>query len=223
MGDIIGGVTDALGLTDHAGAEAAAEAATASNNAANALAAESLTYAKEQTAFAKDQYQDWENVYGDLQKNLSDYYNSLTPEKIISQGLQLQQRAFQDSTAAINKDLMKRGISSNSGIAANINAQNVMANSGAKAAIRAGAEDQVAAQKVGFLSLGLGQGASLLSNVSQNSGNVTNAYGQGVSVNTNAFNQYLNRSTTLKTASMDTMGDIVGAAVGGSFGSAAKK
>ena len=96
MGDVVGGITDAIGLTNNKGEkEAAKNAARAADN--------SYALSKEAIEFQKEQYKDWKAVYGDIQTNLGDYYKNLTPEKIISVGLTNQQKEYQAAVADIGK------------------------------------------------------------------------------------------------------------------------
>lgn len=201
MGKIFGKVTDAIGLTDYEGQEAAAKSANASSAAA-------LAMAKEQIKFQKEQYADWKAVYGDIQSNLGDYYKKLTPEKITALGLQNQQKEFQMAMEQVDADFARRGISADSGVVKAVKTRATFQNATARAAIRTGAEEAVNQQKLGFLGVGLGQGAQML-------GIVGNAYNAGINsqtgIATNAMSNYTNRSAN----NISSVGDIFGFLAGG--------
>ena len=196
MGKIVGKVTDAVGLTDNKGAASAAKASAAAGAAATAMS-------KEQIEFAKKQYEDWKKIYGPIETNLGEYYKNLTPEKLTSLGLQNQQKEFQIAQAATAQDMAQRGITdSGIDIAAQTNLK--FQNATARATIRTDAEQKVAEQKLQFLGVGLGQGSGLLANVG-------NASATAVGAQTSLANAARSQYTSLSTANMSAMGDLVGA------------
>lgn len=215
MGGIVGGITDAIGLTDHKGEKKAAQAAASNAAAANAMSKEQIDLAKEQLNFQKEQYTDWKAIYGDLQDNLGQYYNNLDPDKIVAMGLQNQQREFQQVDAALKRDFAQRGLQ-NSGAEVTQSAISQVQNATARAAIRTLAPQQVAEQKLGFLGVGLGQGTQMLGLINNSAANVTNAFSNAVNARTSTSNNYLNRSTQLGVQNMQSMSDLAGT-VAGSF------
>lgn len=200
MGKVLGKVTDAIGLTDYEGQEKAAK------SAANAQG-QALAMTKEQLAFQKEQYADWKAVYGDIQTNLGQYYKSLTPDKITALGLENQQREFQVAMSEVDAEFARRGISPDSGLAVATKAKGTFQNAEARAKIRSGADQAVAEAKLGFLGVGLGQGAQML-------GIIGNAYNTGINsqtgIATNAQNNYTQRSGN----NMGFVNDIAGTAFG---------
>lgn len=193
-------VTDAVGLTDHEGAEKAAK------NAAR-QAERSYELTKEQLEFQKEQYADWKNIYGDLQENLGAYYNELTPDRITALGLENQQREYQASQKEIEKIFAQRGISPDSNIAASTAANLNFANANARATIRTQAPMQAAQEKLGFLGVGLGQGTAML-------GMIGNAYQSGAGNAAALSGASLQQSTQLGVANQQSMNDILGFASG---------
>lgn len=211
MGNFIGGVTDAIGLTDHAGEKRAQAAATEATKGATEMSKESIAFAKEQLDFQKQQYADWDNVYGDIQENLGKYYKDLTPDKLVSLGLENQQKQFQQVQDSIKRDFAQRGLT-NAGQEIALTAGNAVQNATAKAAIRTNADAMVNEEKMKFLGLGLGQGTQMLGTISNSASNVTGAYASGVNSRTNIASSYLNSATQLNVQGMRGTADAIGAA-----------
>ena len=190
IGDVFGGdEADAARETAAAGVESTKIAAgVASENIALQrenialqregldIAREGVDVARQETEFQRSQYQDWKDVYGDLQTNLGEYYNTLGPEKIISQGLQAEQAEYQKARASITKTLAQRGISG-SGVEAAALTTLEGTHYTNRAGVRATAEQKVAEQKQAFLGIGLGQGAQLLGTLAATAGQEQGAYG----------------------------------------------
>ena len=211
MGGIVSSVTDAVGLTNTKGEKQAAQQAATANAQAYAMSQEQIALAKDQLQFQQDQYADWQNIYGDIQTNLGEYYKNLTPDKLVSLGLEKQQKEFQQVQTAIQRDFAQRGIS-NSGQEVITNAQNMVQNATARAAIRASGSSMANEQKMQFLGLGLGQGTQMLGIIGNSASNVTNAYSSAVNSRTNIANSYLNRSTAIGTQGMANMGQLASTA-----------
>lgn len=211
MGSIFGGITDAIGLTNHAGEKKAAAAAASNAAAANAMSAEQIQLAKDQLDFTKEQYTDWKNIYGDIQTNLGEYYKNLTPDKITALGLENQQREYQQVEASIKRDFAQRGLS-NSGQETTASTIAKVQNATARAKIRSSADQDVVNEQLKFLGVGLGQGTELLGVVGNAANNVTNAFNTGINSRTNIANSYLGRATAIGTTGMQNMGSIANTA-----------
>jgi hypothetical protein len=140
------------------------------------IAREGVVLSREDAEFQRSQYQDWKDVYGDLQTNIGEYYEALGPERIISQGLEAEQKEFQSTRANITKSLAQRGLSG-SGIEAEAITQLENQRYVGRANVRATAEQRVVEQKQGFLGIGLGQGANYLGTLAQTTGQTQTAYG----------------------------------------------
>jgi hypothetical protein len=67
-------------------------------------------------AFEQQKYDDWKETYGGIEDNLSEYYNSLTPEYYAARGLEAFQKEQQRAFTTIKSSLAQRGIE-DSGIA----------------------------------------------------------------------------------------------------------
>lgn len=207
MGKIFSTVTDAVGLTNTKAEKAAASASAAASANANALAADQLE-------FAKDQYEDWKAIYGSVQDNLGQYYNSLGADKVATLGLQSQQQEYQAAVRQIKSSAAARGLDGSTYEQATID-NATLQNATIRAGIRATAEDTAAQAKLGFLGVGLGQGASYL-------GNVTSAFNTGVNAFANQSSNLLNRSNQLNATNSKMLQTVyndassaVGAMVGG--------
>ena len=180
LGGIVGKATDFVGLTDYKGQEAAqeqaAEQASQASNTANAQLAFVKEMSHEQLAFSKEQYADWKAVYGDIQKNLGDYYENLSGDSMAAQQLSAQAREYADAYRQVNKQLVQRGISQ-SGIAAAQDVAMASQSANTRAGIRAGAEDLARTKQAGFLQLGLNSQASLLGNIGSSSNSLISGTG----------------------------------------------
>lgn len=168
LGGIVGKATDFVGLTDYAGQE------DAQKNASQA-ASQATSTAQAQLSFSKEQYADWKAVYGDIQKNLGDYYENLSGDSMAAQQLSAQAREYADAYRKVNQQLAQRGISQ-SGIAAAQDVAMASQSANTRAGIRAGAEDLARTKQAGFLQLGLNSQASLLSNIGSSSNSLMQGY-----------------------------------------------
>jgi hypothetical protein len=106
--------------------------------------------------FAMEQYDDWQAVFGDLQKTLANYYENLSPELITAQGLEQYNLERDRSLQTIQETLAQRGLG-NSGLAAAVETQTQMQSASDRARIRAEAPMRTAAEQSKFLQIGLGQ------------------------------------------------------------------
>ena len=113
-----------------------------------------------QLNFEKQKYEDWKAIYGDVEANLSDYYNGLTPELYISKGLSAFQQERETAMQRVRETLAQRGIQSDSALAVSIEAQEELRAAETRASIRSEAELKTAEAKQGFLQIGLGQNPS---------------------------------------------------------------
>lgn len=205
LGGIVGKVTDFVGITDYAGQEAAQE------NASKA-ASQATATAKAQLSFSKEQYADWKAVYGDIQKNLGDYYENLSGDFMAAQQLSAQAREYADAYRQVNQQLAQRGISQ-SGIAAAQDVAMASQSANTRAGIRAGAEDLARTKQAGFLQLGLNSQASLLGNI----GSASNSLMQGYQYQSGQ--QYSTYGSLLGSNQATMSGLAGGLAKGGAFDS----
>ncbi len=122
-----------------------------------------------QIAFEREKYDDWNEVYGPLQDNLTDYYSNVTPDYYASVGLEDFETQYQTSLDRIDENLIQRGIDPSSGIGASIEAQAELSAAETRASIRRDAPIKAAEDKSRFLQIGLGQnpGSSLSATMAQ--------------------------------------------------------
>ncbi len=111
---------------------------------------------KEELAFVQQQYDDWKDTYGDVEKNLSEYYGAITPDYIETQGLQAFEEEKDLALTSIRENLSQRGIAT-SGVAAQAEIQAELGSAATRAKIRADAPMKAASEKSKFLQIGLGQ------------------------------------------------------------------
>lgn len=128
-----------------------------SRNAAKSASRDAKQASQAELAFSQEQYDDWQEVYGPLQDNLSEYYTNLTPEFYEAVGLENLEQQLQVSNQRLDEMFAQRGIDPSSGIAASIEAQGELDAAEARAGIRRDSERQVAEDKSRFLQIGLGQ------------------------------------------------------------------
>ena len=149
---------DAAGDAQTAEIAAAEKAANADRVAALEAAKLNREASAEQLAFQREQFSRWEGIYGDIEENLGEFYNNLTPEYVATRGLQAQQQAYQAAATRTREGFARSGITG--GAQSDIQSREAMENARVKAAIRADAPFQVAEQQQSFVSLGTGQGAT---------------------------------------------------------------
>lgn len=174
-GAIAGAAVLGAGASIYSADKASKSANKASNKAAaSADAQTALGY--EQLDFNKQQYDDWNAIFGDTQKTLASYYNTLSPEFFASTGLQNIEQEYTRSRTQLDATLAKRGIS-NSGVAADDFSTLEAARMMGRADVRNKAETQVRAEQVNFLAVGKGQQSQLQANMNSAYGNIANSYG----------------------------------------------
>ena len=187
-GAIAGAAVLGAGASIYAGEKAAKSANKASNKAAKSADAQTaLGY--EQLDFNKQQYDDWNAIFGDTQKTLASYYNTLSPEFFASTGLQNIEQEYTRSRTQLDAALAKRGIS-NSGVAADDFSTLEAARMMGRADVRNKAETQVRAEQANFLAVGKGQQSQLQANMNSAYGNIANSYGNQASTQYGLANQY---------------------------------
>lgn len=196
-GGLIGGITDAIGLTDYSGAAKAQEAAADAAKAGVALSAE-------QVEFMKEQYNDWKAIFGDLTETLGDYFKSLEPDDVIAPKIQSINKELAKAKENIEVTLAQKGLDKSS-IAEKALTSLEVAGAQQRAQVRATAQDEVAAKQMGFLGLGLGQGTQMLGQINMAGQTAVNASG-------NLANVWGNMAITKQKSSMDIIGDILGGA-----------
>lgn len=105
--------------------------------------------------FAQTQYNDWKNVYGDLEENLSNYYNSITPDKYVTKAFDAYAKESSTALTRVREVLAQRGLQ-DSGAAGAVETKFALDTANTRAGIRTNADAAVAKEKASFLSIGLG-------------------------------------------------------------------
>lgn len=162
---------------------------------ASADATSQLQYeaSMEQLDFQKKQYEDWENIFGPIQDNLSSYYKHMSPDSIASLGIQNIEQSYTQSRQNLDTQLAKRGITNSGATAAGLTSLENTRMLG-KAEVRTNAPQQVAQQQLGFLSAGLGLQPSLQQGISGAMTNQMNMFGQQATNQQGMANQYSNQA-----------------------------
>ena len=146
-------------------------ATSASNAASDATDAQSAAEAAA-LDFQKQQYQDWQDIYGPIQDNLSMYYQNINPDYYEATGLANFQKERQQQLTDLNTSLAQRGLT-NSGLAATVKRENAIDTAEQRAQIRTNATQQAIADQSNFLQIGMGINpassyGSTLSQIAQN-------------------------------------------------------
>lgn len=147
--------------------------AVASSKAARKANRTSKNAQADQMAFEQEKYDAWNEVYGPIQDNLSSYYQNVSPDYYATMGLEAFEKEYQTSLQRLDESFAQRGIATDSGIAASIEAQGELNAAEQRAGIRRDSERMAAEDKQNFLQVGLGQNpgnsmSSALSNAASN-------------------------------------------------------
>jgi len=195
----LGSVTDFMGLTDYSGQEDMADAA---NNATAA----STALTKEQLAFQREQYEDWKDIYGELQEDIGTYYMNISGDRLAIEQIEAIQREGQLAQEEIDQSLAQRGLTG-SGLEAEFLNMNTMGMAMEKAKVKADADELAMQRKMAFLGLGLGQGTDMLGINAQ----VANV---GASNMAGVAQSSIRGYTDLSQANMNATGELIGTGVG---------
>ena len=142
-----------------------------------------------QLNFDLERYDDWQNIFGGVQENLSSYYNSISPDYYVAAGLEAFEKEREAQMGKLNETLAQRGLS-NSGLAATVATEDAISSAEARASIRREAPRQAREDQSRFLQIGMGQNpgssvSSTLGNIAANAQTQANqaskAAGQAVS------------------------------------------
>jgi hypothetical protein len=165
----MGFITDALGLTDTAGQEAA------TRNAAEAMS-QIKKLSKEQINFNMEVYDKWKDIYGDVFDDLGTYFKNLTGDKQLAMQMTQIQKQTQLANEQLAQEFAARGVS-DSGLAMDAYRKNIYNGALAKANAGATVDSMVAQQKLGFAQLGASQQANILGNINAGYGSAMNSFG----------------------------------------------
>lgn len=160
--------------TGAAGAAGSAQQSKDARKDARKAAEKQEEAADAQLAFQKEQYDDWQNVYGPVRENLSNFYQDLTPETFTASGLAQISEQYEATQVQYERQFAQRGIDSP---AQDLMQQQASLSAGkAKAELRHSAPLQLAQAEQSFLSNSVTNPAA--TGVSNAYGNQANLYGQ---------------------------------------------
>lgn len=171
-------------------ASKSSDKAASAQGAASASQAEAMDKQTELQGEALDfemaKHEEWQSIFGDVQEQLSQYYEDYDADTIEALGVQNIEKEYATSKQNLTRSLAQRGISGSGTEAAALTALESQRALGA-AGVRAAAPHQAMQAKEGFLSLGLGQGSDrsnvsgVLQNMATVQGQQATAYGQQAS------------------------------------------
>ena len=189
---IIGAAAIGAG-TSMASAKSASKSSSAALASADAAAQLQYEVSMEQLDFQKQQYSNWEDIFGPIQQNLSNYYKNLSSDTIASSGLQNIEQQYVTSRQSLDQALAKRGITNSGATAAGLT-QLETARMLGKAQVQTNAPMMAAQQQSNFLAGGLGQQSQLQQGISNTYSNQMNMFGQQSLNKQNMSNQYANQA-----------------------------
>lgn len=154
-------------------AGAAVVSSVVSSNSAKKASKSAAKSASNELEFNQQQYDDWQNVYGPIQDNLSDYYSTLTPDYYATMGLEAFEKERSQAEQDLQSNLAQRGISPSSGLAMQLETNLDTQAAEKRADIRRAAPAMVAQDQQNFLAIGMGRNpAANVSNTLANQSNV---------------------------------------------------
>lgn len=177
-----------------------------SSSSANKASNKAASATQAQLDFEKQQYQDWQNIFGPIQDNLSQYYQSLTPDYYEAAGLEAFQKERDAQMTQLNESLAQRGLST-SGVQAAVERTNAIDTAQTRANIRREAPAKAAEEQSRFLQIGMGSNpansySTALSQVAQQQNSSAlqqqqaagTAIGNAISTVGSALSDYANKS-----------------------------
>jgi len=143
MPDPVTGITAGTALL---GAKMSSDASKKASGAANRAQAAELD-------FQQQRYDDWKDVFGPIQDNLSEYYSNLDAKYFETVGIQNfeEERAMAEKN--MTENLAQRGIT-DSGLSASLDRDMALDSASRRATIRQEAPMMVAKEKMNFLQVG---------------------------------------------------------------------
>ncbi len=149
--------------------------ALSSDKKAGEANAQSIGLQQDSLNFAKEQYNRWKEIYGPIERNVADFYDTLTPEFFSSQGLQQYQKQSQQALSNMEEHFALAGVES--GVQTDIRAKMELQGARDKAQIRYEAPIKVAQAKEGFIAAGRGQQQAGAAGVINQTNNLAGAFG----------------------------------------------
>lgn len=117
--------------------------------------AEAAQAKEEANAQMEQQVADWQETYGSVEQNLSQYYSNLTPDYYLAAGLENYETEYQKAMERINTNFAQRGIDPSSALAMSTKNRMEVQRAKDRAKIRRDAPKQAADEQFKFLQLGL--------------------------------------------------------------------
>lgn len=111
--------------------------------------------AERKAVWAKE-LEDFETMFGPMERTLNSYYNDLTADKAIASGMQEIAKSYNDAKSEINAELAQRGLATSGAAAASMTDLSARRAS-AEATVRKNAQAEVMAAKRDWYSVGLDQ------------------------------------------------------------------
>lgn len=141
--------------------------------------------ATEKLHMFQEQQRVWENLFGSIQNNLSNYYKNLDAESLAAKNIQNLEMEYNRASKEVNQELARRGlVGSGADVSANTSLASNLATRRAEA--RTNAPAQVAQQQLGYLAgVGVPQQNSITAGLAnsydtllQANSSLTNLYSQ---------------------------------------------
>ena len=111
--------------------------------------------ANTELGFQQERYDDWMEVFGPIQDNLSEYYNNLSADYFEAVGIEAFEKERALALAQVEENLAQRGIT-DSGLAADLRKDLALEAAQTRAQIRRDAPRLAAEDKSRFLQIGMG-------------------------------------------------------------------
>jgi hypothetical protein len=167
---------------------------------------QALGYGEDTLAFSQQMLANWEETFGGIEQNLSDYYANLDPEKYAQQYKSDLYSNIDKQTQQLNEGLASSGLLT-SGMQAQTEKEAAFAKAAGGAQADLAAEDKVRGMQQGFLNTGASQKSAANSSILNSYGNLSNL---SMSAGSNLGSAYQNMGNL-----QANMGNLYGQSSGG--------
>ena len=181
------------------------------------LAERNLQFNQEQMARSQFEYNQFQNLYGDIEKNLANYYKNLSPDTYTTQANSAIAQQFEQASVNMRESMAARGIEG-SGVEAGAMANMYGEKALAESQVEAGADQWVANQQQQFYQ---NQAAPQQQYARNNMNTATNNYNNSMGNMSNAFGNQANTQFNLAGQYGQSAAQGIGGgmqAIGNSFG-----
>lgn len=157
--------------------------------------------ANEKLHMFQEQQRVWENVFGSIRDNLSNYYKNLDAESLAAKNIQNLEMEYNRASKEVNQELARRGlVGSGADVSANTSLASNLATRRAEA--RTNAPAQVAQQQLGYLAgVGLPQQNSITAGL-------TNSYDTLLQANSSLTNLYSQQAASAGQRAANSMAGV---------------